>query len=147
MALEQHLAHFNFQRSELSQNYDMKMQSQEEDSNTRTGQAHAVEMLCCDHAVEMLCCAPFAAVPGECRHPAELISCRMAFCAGPQTHRVSQTVPDTSLGDWIQPQHSGCFLSLLSGLTSSPSPTEPLNNMHYGKKRPSQSWSLLRQPM
>lgn len=138
MALEQHLAHFNFQRSELSQNYDMKMQSQEEDSNTRTGQAHAVEMLCC---------APFAAVPGECRHPAELISCRMAFCADPQTHRVSQTVPDTSLGDWIQPQHSGCFLSLLSGLTSSPSPTEPLNNMHYGKKRPSQSWSLLRQPM
>lgn len=115
MALEQHLAHFKFQRSELSHKYDMKMKSREEDSNTRTGQAHAVEMLCC---------APFAAVPGECRPPAELISCRMAFCADPQTPRVSQTVPDTYLGDWIQPQHSGFFLSLLSGLTSSHSASQ-----------------------
>lgn len=88
-------------------------------------------------------------MPGDYGPPTGAISYPTALCTDPWTPRVPQTVPTPVWDTESDPgcQHFGFFLLLLSDVTSSPSPTEPLTNMCHGKKRPAQNCQMLRHPV
>lgn len=133
---KQHMAGFKLQWSEVWH------------ENIRSGGGFRCQNRCSWDAMQCSLWYP-AAMPGKRGTPAGLISYLTSLWKDPCTPWVSQTVPDTSLGDWIQPYVSyfGFFLSHLSGVTSSASPTEPLSNVHHGKKWPNQKCQIWRRPM